>query len=97
MGVPGAEAIRRTRPRGSSGIKCLMRTNGIQGAKRRGKPWRTTIADSAATRSPDLVNRDFAADRPDALWVADLTYLCVWEGRARSLTTVARTQSPTSL
>jgi transposase InsO family protein len=57
-----------------------MRAEGIQGAKRRGKPWRTTIADPAATRSPDLVNRDFSAWRPDELWVADFTYLRCWEG-----------------
>jgi putative transposase len=57
-----------------------MRQAGIQGAKRRGKPWRTTIADPAATRSPDLVNRDFSAERPDALWCADFTYLRCWEG-----------------
>jgi putative transposase len=57
-----------------------MRTNGIQGAKRRGKPWRTTVVDPAATRSPDRVNRDFSAHRPDALWLADFTYLRCWEG-----------------
>ena len=56
---------------GRDHVKRLMRAEGIQGAKRRGKPWRTTIADPAATRSPDLVNRDFTADRPDVLWVAD--------------------------
>ena len=31
-------------------------------------------------RSPDLVKRDFTADRPDRLWVADLTYLRCFEG-----------------
>jgi putative transposase len=56
---------------GRDRVKRLMRTHGIQGAKRRGKPWRTTIADPAATRSPDLVNRDFTAAAPDRLWVAD--------------------------
>jgi putative transposase len=65
---------------GRDRVKRLMRSNAIQGAKRRGKPWRTTIADSAATRSPDLVNRDFSAQRPDALWLADFTYLRCWEG-----------------
>jgi putative transposase len=65
---------------GRDRVKRLMRTNGIQGAKRRGKPWRTTIADPTAVRSPDLVNRDFSADRPDALWLADFTYLRCWEG-----------------
>ena len=57
-----------------------MRANGIQGAKRRGKPWRTTTPDPAALRPPDLVDRDFTADRPDALWLADFTYLRCWEG-----------------
>ena len=61
-------------------VERLMRANGIQGAKRRGKPWRTTIADPAAHRAPDLVQRDFNATRPDALWVADFTYLRCWEG-----------------
>jgi putative transposase len=65
---------------GRDRVKRLMRTNGIQGAKRRGKPWRTTIADPTATRSPDLVCRDFTASRPDALWLADFTYLRCWEG-----------------
>jgi putative transposase len=65
---------------GRDHVKRLMRAHGIQGAKRRGKPWRTTIADPVATRSPDLVNRDFTADRPDALWVADFTYVRCYEG-----------------
>lgn len=65
---------------GRDHVKRLMRTHGIQGAKRRGRPWRTTIADPAATRSPDLVQRDFSAERPDALWLADFTYLRCWEG-----------------
>jgi putative transposase len=65
---------------GRDRVKRLMRREAIQGAKRRGKPWRTTIADPAATRSPDLVQRDFSAERPDALWLADFTYLRCWEG-----------------
>ena len=65
---------------GRDHVKRLMRAHGIQGAKRRGKPWRTTITDPSATRSPDLVNRDFTATRPDELWVADFTYLRCWEG-----------------
>jgi putative transposase len=65
---------------GRDRIKRLMRQAGIQGAKRRGKPWRTTRPDPAARRPPDLVNRDFTASRPDQLWVADFTYLRCWEG-----------------
>jgi putative transposase len=65
---------------GRDRVKRLMRVHGIQGAKRRGKPWRTTIADPAAVRPPDRVNRDFTAPRPDRLWVADFCYLRCWEG-----------------
>jgi putative transposase len=65
---------------GRDRIKRLMRAHGIQGAKRRGKPWRTTIADPAATRPPDRVERVFAAAGPDRLWVADFCYLRCWEG-----------------
>jgi putative transposase len=65
---------------GRDRVKRLMRGNGIRGAKRRGKPWRTTIADPTATRRPDLVGRDFSAPAPDRLWVADFSYLRCWEG-----------------
>ena len=61
-------------------VQRLMRANGIVGAKRRGKPWRTTRPDPQAQRRPDLVQRDFDASRPSQLWVADLSYLRCWEG-----------------
>jgi putative transposase len=65
---------------GRDRVKRLMREQKIVGAKRRGKPWRTTTPDPAAHRPPDLVGRDFGAQRPDQLWVADFTYLRCWEG-----------------
>jgi putative transposase len=61
-------------------VQRLMRVHGIQGAKRRGKPWRTTTPDPDARRRPDLVNRDFSACRPNELWVADFSYLRCWGG-----------------
>ena len=61
-------------------VQRLMRSHEIQGAKRRGRPWRTTRPDPDAHRRPDLVHRDFAASGPDELWVADLSYLRCWEG-----------------
>jgi putative transposase len=61
-------------------VQRLMRDHGIQGAKRRGKPWRTTTADPQAERRPDLVGRDFTASAPNRLWVGDFTYLRCWEG-----------------
>lgn len=45
---------------------------GIVGVSRRRRKVFTTVADPDATRAPDLVNRQFRADRPDALWVTDL-------------------------
>jgi putative transposase len=65
---------------GRDHVKRLMRAHGIQGAKRRGKPWRTTTPDPTASRAPDRVERDFSAAGPDELWVADFTYLRCWEG-----------------
>ena len=61
-------------------VQRLMAANGIRGAKRRGKPWRTTTPDPDASRRPDLVERDFTAERPNELWVADFSYLRCWEG-----------------
>jgi putative transposase len=75
------KALRRA---GETAPRCrvqrLMRQHGIQGAKRRGKPWRTTIPDLEANRRPDLVARDFSATQPNRLWVGDLSYLRCWEG-----------------
>jgi len=65
---------------GRDRVKRLMRANGIQGAKRRGKRWKTTTPHSHAARRPDLVERDFTASAPDRLYVADFTYLRCWEG-----------------
>jgi putative transposase len=67
-------------PVGRGRVERLMRSNGIRGAKRRGKPWRTTSANRDAYRPADLVERDFSASRPDELWFADFTYLRCWEG-----------------
>ena len=64
---------------GRDRVKRLMRSEGIQGAKRRGKPWRTTRPNPAHDRAPDRVDRDFTADRPDRLWVADFTHVRWWE------------------
>jgi putative transposase len=57
----------------------LMRSLGIAGA-RRDKKVRTTKADDKATRHPDLVSRRFVAERPNQLWVTDLTYVPTWAG-----------------
>lgn len=65
---------------GRGRVQRLMKEAGIQGAKRRGRAWRTTKPDPLAHRRPDLVQRDFSAAGPNRLWVADLSYLRCWEG-----------------
>jgi putative transposase len=40
----------------------------------------TTRRDRSARPAPDLVERQFVADRPNALWVADITYIPTWVG-----------------
>jgi putative transposase len=72
--------VRAGEPVGRDRVKRLMRAEGLQGAKRRGRPWRTTRPDIDARRRPDLVQRNFAAQVPDRLWVADISYLRCWEG-----------------
>jgi hypothetical protein len=55
-------------------VERLMRANGWRGATR-GRKVRTTVADPAATRAPDLVHRQFQAAAPGLLPVADFTYV----------------------
>jgi putative transposase len=60
-------------------VERLMRRAGLVGVVR-GKARRTTIADEAADRPSDLVERDFTATAPNRLWVADFTYVATWSG-----------------
>ena len=68
------------------GIRCarkrvarLMRQAGLAGAQRR-RYRGTTRQKPDAVAAPDLVQRDFTASRPNALWVADVTYVPTAEG-----------------
>jgi transposase InsO family protein len=60
----------------------LMHRIGLHGAVRGRTFTTTTCPDTEAARPPDLVTRRFAAVRPNALWVADLTYVATWRGFA---------------
>jgi putative transposase len=57
----------------------LMRAAGREGASRRSKRL-TTRRNEDARPAPDLVERKFAADGPDQLWVAGITYIPTWAG-----------------
>jgi len=67
---------------GRDQVARLMRELEIRGVSRMRKKVFTTRQDPDAWRAPDLVNRNFRADRPDALWVTDLTYVPTRSGMA---------------
>ncbi|BEP14003.1 hypothetical protein acdb102_23140 [Acidothermaceae bacterium B102] len=60
---------------GRKRVARLMREADLVGVSRR--RWRigTTQRDHSAALAPDLVDRQFVADRPNELWVADVTYV----------------------
>ena len=66
---------------GRDQVARFMGLLGIRGVKRE-KRVRTTRPDPTASRPEDLVNRDFTAERPNRLWVADLTQAATWSGIA---------------
>ena len=61
-------------------VERLMRAMGLRGATRGRAFTITTVRDDGTTRPADLVQRTFTAPRPNALWVADLTYVAAWTG-----------------
>ncbi|HEA0474526.1 TPA: IS3 family transposase [Escherichia coli] len=56
----------------------LMAVMGLAGVLR-GKKVRTTVSRKIVATG-DRVNRQFVAERPDQLWVADFTYVSTWQG-----------------
>ena len=65
---------------GEKRVGRLMKQAGIQGVSRRRRGMKTTQRNEDARPAPDLVERDFSADGPDQLWVADITYIPTWAG-----------------
>lgn len=61
-------------------VERLMKRLGLSGAVR-GRAFKTTtVCDEQLRRPGDLVNRNFMVERPNALWVSDLTYVATWRG-----------------
>ncbi len=65
---------------GEKRVGRLMRQAGIVGVSRRRHSPKTTRRNVDARPAPDLVERDFTAEGPDQLWVADITYIPTWAG-----------------
>jgi putative transposase len=61
-------------------VERLMKELGLEGARRGGAFKITTHADASSPQPPDRVQRNFAAERPNQLWVSDLTYVATWRG-----------------
>ena len=64
---------------GAKRVARLLRQAGLQGVSRRPRTATTRRAKDRRP-APDLVERDFSADGPDRLWVADITYVPTWAG-----------------
>jgi len=58
----------------------LMRELGLYGVVRGGRVRTTRPAEDPAAAPQDLVQRQFTAERPNQLWVADFTYVATWRG-----------------
>ncbi|MCW7442698.1 IS3 family transposase [Escherichia coli] len=80
--VYGVRKVWRQLLREGIRVRCtvarLMAVMGLAGVLR-GKKVRTTISRKAVAAG-DRVNRQFVAERPDQLWVADFTYVSTWQG-----------------
>ena len=63
---------------GEKRVGRLMKHAGIVGVSRRRRGPKTTNRDTDARPAPDLVERDFTAEGPDQLWVADIPYIPTW-------------------
>jgi putative transposase len=64
---------------GRKRVARLMRSAGLRGATLR-RYVVTTLSDSGTRAATDLVDRQFYADGPDRLWVADITFVPTWTG-----------------
>jgi putative transposase len=80
-GVPRihAELVEEGTRVGRKRIARLMRGAGLRGVSRR-RFVTTTVRSESAPVAPDLVQRRFVAERPNQLWVADITYIATWAG-----------------
>ncbi len=77
-GLYKAEVIHRKSWKNRAEVARLMAVMGLAGVLR-GKKVRTTVSRKTVAAG-DRVNRQFVAERPDQLWVADFTYVSTWQG-----------------
>ena len=73
-GVPAEDRVNHKR------VARVMRHHGLAGIRLRRRV-RTTLPEPADQKYPDLLRRDFTAERPNTIYVGDITYLPLPEGR----------------
>ena len=73
------EVLAGARPVARCTTQRLMKALGLRGISRAKDP-RTTVPGTGPDTRPDLVGRAFTAERPDQLWVADITYVRTFAG-----------------
>ncbi len=83
ISVYGAKKVwKQLKREGFSVARCmverLMKEMGLEGVVRGRAFTTTTRSGDGAERPLDLIDRDFAAERPNQLWVSDLTYVATW-------------------
>jgi transposase InsO family protein len=75
-----AELCREGRRHSRRRVERLMREMGLQARRGRRRPPRTTDSRHDLPVAPNLLDRHFVADRPDTVWLADISYLPTDEG-----------------
>ncbi len=73
---------------GRKRVERLMKAAGLKGVSRR-KAAHTAIRDDRVRPACGPVDRNFYADGPDQLWVADITYVPTWSGCLESIERLA--------
>src|SRR5206468_3120505 len=75
-----AELRREGRRHSRRRVARLMREMGLQARRGRRRPPRTTDSRHDLPVAPNLLDRHFVAERPDTVWLADISYLPTDEG-----------------
>ena len=98
FGSPRVHAALRTQGRGSSRgrIERLMRRYGIRAIMARPRRVRTTDSRHDLPIAPNLIARDFTAEAPNRVWLADITYIPTAEGWLRRWPLVRKLPTPPS-
>ena len=75
----GQQLLREDVEVGKQRIARLMREMGLQGLPKK-RFRRTTDSNHARPVAPNVLDRNFEVERPNRIWVTDITFIWTWEG-----------------